>query len=248
MYRVRSTDVWFNLPGVVAAYQPVAAPGPLLARYNQAHGGDNRYRAVDGTAPTWEAATGWRMSASARTHLVASGLKANTVQCVLVAYANVTSVGAVLSEDSYGVWDVWPYYSASALRFRRGGDIATGTSTPAGVIGFNGQDAIKDGATTGTIPTGTIPTGTVWLCGKPYAGDSPDNGLVRAILLVSRLFSPAEIWHASRQMAYCDVNPEWSAWGRRRRYYYAPEQAATGLAFSPVGSGVIGSSVVRSVQ
>jgi hypothetical protein len=31
-----------------------------------------------------------------------------------------------------------------------------------------------------------------------------------------------------RQMAYCHVNPDWSAWGRKRRYYYAPAQAAGG--------------------
>ena len=34
------STLWFNLPGVVAAYQPVRAPGPLLARFNMAHGGN----------------------------------------------------------------------------------------------------------------------------------------------------------------------------------------------------------------
>jgi hypothetical protein len=31
------------------------------------------------------------------------------------------------------------------------------------------------------------------------------------------------MWTASRQMAYCDVNPDWNVWARRRQWYLAPQ-------------------------
>jgi hypothetical protein len=51
---------------------------------------------------------------------------------------------------------------------------------------------------------------------------------MRAIAICARTLNAAELWSASRQMQYCDVNPDWSAWGRRRRWYYGPQVAAAG--------------------
>ena len=75
MYRPKSNAVWFNLPGIVAAYQPVACPGgPLLARINVSNEQrtPGRYAAVPVVAPGFDPGYGWDFNGS--TQVLATGI------------------------------------------------------------------------------------------------------------------------------------------------------------------------------
>jgi hypothetical protein len=63
---------------------------------------------------------------------------------------------------------------------------------------------------------------------------SPLAGNIQALAVYARTLSPAEVWTASRQMQYCDVNDEWSAWARRRQWYYGPQVVAAAGRVGPI--------------
>jgi len=225
-------SLWFNLPGVVAAYQPVRAPGPLLARYNQAHGGDNRYRAelAAGALPVWSAVEGWYFPGT--TSELSIGLYAYSDWSLLVRYTGVSPVafndtilhcGNSLPRLSAG--GSWGTSTSQINRWGNGYLIWTVADSTQGVVAAVGADGYKNGVAGGTS------FGT-WTIGTPSAVALSYNLAARTVkiqagLVCSRILSPAEVWHASRQMQYCDVNPAWSAWGRRRQWYYGPQVAAT---------------------
>lgn len=210
---------WFNLPGIMAAYQPIAAPGPLLARYNQAHGGDNRYKAVDGVAPTWAGHTGWSFSG---TQYLTTGLTINTATATILVRFYQTSAGYYLAVGGTNL-EIHPRRTTAVHRIRFTGtnnDISfSGTS---GVFGFSGVTAYRDGLPIGSSLSGTLPTTTLYIGSLDAIPTAPYNGFLRAIVIYNRVLSPTEVWSVSRQMAYCNVNPDWSAWGRRRKWFYAP--------------------------
>lgn len=229
----RDPALWLNMPGVVAAYQPVAAPGPLLARYNQAHGGSNTYQAGDGVAPTWGSATGWTFNGSTQylntnafvaswwTVLVHVDVPvSSTLQvCFGTADTKYLRLGPIF-DDSGAFWQQINQTLVIAPRLLNG------------VMGINDLSCYANGAIVGSIsaptPSSYAYSNAAFL-GASNNGGTPGlflAGTIKSALLVERLLSHAETWNASRQMAYCHVNPDWSAWGRRRRYYYAPSAAA----------------------
>lgn len=243
MYRPKSTDVWFNLPGVVAAYQPIAAPDPFAAQQNVAHRGARFgvYTAMPGVLPTWRSAAGWTFNGSDQ-YLSTGWFPPGNTIAMVARYANVTSSAAGKAFVAIGCADRpnSRYLHATVnenniYRIWRNGGIGSRTLNgyPSfGVIGLSYDKAYADGvAVTGTIAVGTIPNNPV-LIGAIGANDLALPGSVLCALLVSRILSPAEMWLASRQMAFCEANPDWNAWARRRRYYYAPSQAAA-AAFNP---------------
>lgn len=233
----RDPALWFNLPGVVAAYQPVAAPGPLLARYNQAHGGSNRYKAVDGTVPTWAAHTGWTFVGASSQYLETGVVVGNNRNwSMFVRFSGITPTinsvfcGAIMIAGGNPRFTLGLEGAGFPRLYGNGGYLGTGTQEAAAVMGMAGTTAYWNGvAESGSISTeaGDISIGID--IGRRRRSDGGHdqyyNGEMQALVISETKFSPAEAWQASRQMAYCHVNPEWSAWGRRRRYYYAPAAA-----------------------
>lgn len=257
MYRVRSTDVWYNAPGVVAAYQPIAAPGPLLARYNV--GNDARmagqYTAQPGVLPAWSGTTGWGSKIAANWYL-STGLTAatNTTWTYLCCFSAAEST----SGNAFGLYggagdkrlqlDVWSSGS-SALDFGNGNLLKAGaTSNGTHVGGFAGNAAYQNGKILGTILSGALHVDTLFV-GAVNSSGSPDFylsiGYIQAFAIASITLSPAHVAQYSRQMAYCHVNPDWSAWGRRRRYYYAPSAAGFQAAWSGQANRLIGGGADR---
>lgn len=228
-YRVRSTDVWYNAPGVVAAYQPIAAPGPLVARYNQAHGGSNLHKATGtGAAPAWGGGVGWRFSGAE--FLVTTIFPASNWS-LIVQFANAASdngdhcvFGCWSSgQQSFAVWQ-----DSGGLSYYMNPNFVSTTRITAGSLAIAGQVGYKHGKfdtnLTGTTGQVNVP---VAIGAGSAAGGQKFKGDWCAGMISSVSLSAAHIAQYSRQMAYCHVNPEWSAWGRRRRYYYAPSEAAS---------------------
>lgn len=252
MYRSKSTDVWFNLPGVVAAYQPVACPaGALAARVNVSNEQrtPGRYAAVPGVAPAFDPRTGW--TGDGATAYFATGITPSANWSMLVRFSNVVLSGARCAIGSSATGDTRFMIHATHASF--GGNVLYGqgnytTVAPgatAAVLGISGQRGYRDGAVEGSAIGAWSGTGNAIFLLARNSGSAAEyfNGTVQASAVYRRTLSPAEMWQASRQLAYCHVNPDWSAWGRRRRYYYAPSQAAFLAAWAARSNHLIGGGV-----
>lgn len=230
----RDPALWFNLPGVVGAYQPVAAPGPLLACYNQAHGGSNLHQAVGGVAPTWAAPTGWTFNDATEQYLK-TGIVPAASYSMLIQFSSMTSDGVLIGSRDWNTGQMYYIEVASwGGRFFNGATTTLWDSAyTEGVKALAGRAAYTNGVMVGTSPdTDPAPAFEIYI-GAQDSNDTVQyavSAIIQAVAIYSRTLSPAEVWQASRQMAYCHVNPEWSAWGRRRRYYYAPAAPAGGAA------------------
>lgn len=242
-YVARSRSLWFNLPGVVAAYQPVRAPGPVLARYNQANGGRNLYKATDGTAPTWRGATGWYF-AGASSQFLNTGITAVNDQTwsMVVRFSGlVTSAaykvicGAYNAASPYQGFMLSGYWDSNSVLYMNSADvkvspkITDGGSGVLAVAGLQGyRNGIADGSPIGAPRAGAFYPIRIGAVGTQTGAQTGYmSGFVQSLAIYRRTLSAAEVWQVSRQMAYCDVNPDWSAWGRRRQWYYLAGTAGT---------------------
>lgn len=229
-YRTRSTDLWHSLPGVVAAYQPIAAPDPFAARQNVAHGGA-RFGVYTATTPatplTWSKSRGWGLGAG---KYLKTGVVPVVGYSMIVRYINANNVIAG-SMTTWGVAEcnLWPA-AAGQVYWSHGNEFGAAPGMVSGILCVAGTNGFRNGtwnATGGSsswTSTRDIYIGCQNEAGTPSSFSTIGN--IQSFLLANRTFSFAEVWLASRQMAYCEQNPDWNAWARRRRYYYAPSAAS----------------------
>lgn len=240
------TALWFNKPGIVAAWQPVRAPGPSLARYNMAMGGNDLYRATDGTAPSWTAPLGWYFNGASSQYLNTGITATNNQQwSMLVRFSGLVTtdkykilMGEYNTASPYqgillsGHWDSTSVMYMNGANVKVSPQITTGGSGVLGVAGTQGyRNGVAEGAAIGA-QAGTFYQIRIGAGGTQNAGTIVGHitGYIQAAVLYSRTLSAAEMWTVTRQMAYCNVNPDWSAWGRRRQWFYlAPTARATWL-------------------
>lgn len=238
-YVSRDPSLAWNLPGVVAYYQPVRAPGPQIARYNMAHGGDNRYKATDGVAPTWHGATGWGFNGSTqylRTYVVLP-TGTQVPYSAIVRYSGAVFSGVLhylfgaLRYATTSTFGIGKYFAASHLN----GGVYSSIAAASGVYGLSYNEAYKDGNYKGAITAGAADFNLEIAIGCANYNIVPSSDIspyfyvacsIQAIAIWQRALSRAEMWYASRQMAYCDQNPDWNVWATRRRYWYAAQAGA----------------------
>lgn len=229
-YVSSDSRLWFNMPGVQVAYQPINATGQTFSFYNMANGGSDRYKGTASTKPDWSAKTGWRGKTGSNNIITGLAIPSSCKMTVLVR-------GIIPS----GVWrNICSSNPSGDMGIRQAGTTIAFTvhiqaTTISGVISGNSVYGLTSGigsyqekafvnglvvATNWTVNT-LIPN-DIMNCGpNPYNTD-----YVYAIAWYYGLLSDAQVFSASQQMQYCDVNPDWSAWGRRRQWYYAPTGAA----------------------
>ena len=151
-------------------------------------------------------------------------------------------------------------FGSSGLYAYAGANAATAAISLNVLQGFAGlfeasvsRTAYVNYLTSGSNTTSTAIAGTATklLVGARYttAGAIGNylDGWVTACAFYERALSAAEILTTYRQMAYCHVNPDWSAWSRRRKWFYAAGepgeitgQAAVALAnLSPSAAGTV---------
>lgn len=254
-------SLWYRLSGCVAAWQPIAAPNPLLARYNQRDGGDNRYKAVDGVAPTWHGATGWTFNGT--TQYLDAGVIPQGDWTLLVRIVNGS-----LSGDQYfvGLWDTSP----ATLRWALGTRQTTAKYLLTYKAAANVAVAYPSSDFVGLVANSYYANGSLIASGEAlftsgvditaYIGARNTNnaaglfwpGSIQALAIYNRTLSPAEVFAVSRQMAHVERNPDWSAWGRRRQWFYAPADAAAagGVKHWAIrrANPAIGSGAIRGNQ
>lgn len=234
MSRVASNAVWHSLPGVVAAYQPVGAPDEMAARQNvgtwQRMLGN--YTATPGVAPTWTPQTGWKGNGSSQ-YLKTGVIPTNgeTNWSALVRYSDSSGgcmFGYRIAGGSGGHFHVYP--NAGYRYYRHQGTAHLSPGMASGVIGIAGLNGYLNGTIDASITLGVAAAGTLEMYILAMNSDGSviayDSGRVYSFSIYSRTLFPAEMWLASRQMAYCDVNPAWNVWARRRQYWIAPSVAS----------------------
>lgn len=234
-YRLASNAVWHSLPGVVCALQPVGAPDAIAARQNIGwwHRMLGNYTATPGVAPTWAARTGWGFNGTTQ-YLTTGVVPVGGLWSMLIRYSSLVNDGYLCGSQNAGTakFNISPRPNALGVdgwEYGATGKVDTTGSTN-GVMGLVISNGYKNGLLTVTAMgtwAGTpraIFIGDRNVDGIPYAGGYA-NVKVQAFAIYSRVLTPAEMWLASMQMKYCDVNPEWNAWAPRRRYWIAPAAA-----------------------
>lgn len=213
--------LWFNLPGVVAAWQPVGAPNSLLARYNMAHGGDNRYRAaIVGAGPTWNPITGWYFAGNTTDYLNTGLTFAgpwSTVFRITGATANNgylygSSASAYRHSIRIASTELYYYYADKSVYKGLATSYLTSTLAITNTGGY--KNGVLDGAFTSPAWSGSF---TLFLGRSGGEAGFPTN--MPAFAVYARTLTPAEVRSASHQITYANVNPEWSVWGVRRKWF-----------------------------
>lgn len=226
----RSTDatLWWNMAGIVAAYQPIGAPGPLIARYNQARGGQNRYTLITTAPPTWSAAAGWIFAGA---HYFNTGIqhsdtgRAWSLICRFSDAANQVAAQwlAADSVSRYGGFGLLLTYNDYDV-IKDSGRLSVAKHTAA-VYCIAGGVPYVDGVVAGAIDVQTQYDAPIYM-GRCESGSYPLTGNIQALAVYNRPLSSFEVWSVTRQMQYCEKNPEWSVWSVPRlitplRYYPA---------------------------
>jgi len=256
MANAKDKSVWYNMPGVVAAYQSIGAPSVELARYNQAQGGRNRYKITDGTAPTWSRANGWSFTAASTQYLKTGLVFGGPRIGVVVRYSNTPTTGSAMIMVAART-DVYSSGRTTAIGFNvdsgsqwfsLGSYSSTGANTAAGVLGLTAgisndfslfYHPWKNGA---LLAQGSVTwTGSntvefyIGAMNDDNAAVFPMTGNILAVAFVEHPIPGPQMSAMQRQMAYCEVNPAWNAWAAQRRYYYLPtETTEAGGIFAPL--------------
>lgn len=215
----------------MTGYQSIAAPGLLASYQNVAN--DMRtagvHNAIPVVAPTHSPEIGWSFDGSAQYLLTDIIPTSGYSMLIRFNKASANVVEAVCgSSETNALFYIIPSRSGVS-RFAYGNTAnVLGAAATSGVFGIAGPVAYQNGLSVGAL------TGTWSATAKPvsigaayrFTASFIWDGNVQAFLLSSATLTPTQIEDYSRQMQYCDVNPDWNAWGRRRRWYYAPSALA----------------------
>ena len=230
------SSLWHSLPGVVAAYQPVRAPGPLLARYNMAHGGDNRWR-LSNTAqppPSWNSRQGYVFDGAAPNSLYISSVTNSlpALQSALIRFVTSNTrqfkqefkFGTHGSPATAGIPVMAQFYG----QWQFDVNVRFPNHPAAGVQGQAGTHCFGNGSYLGEYATYTAAAGLLFSIGNAYCSEATNTwggytGDILAVAIYARELTFSEVWTASQQMTYCDANPEWSVWARQRQWFYGPQ-------------------------
>lgn len=231
--RVADQRLWFNLPGVVAAYQPIVAPDALTARQNMALGGDGRYVASPGAAPTWASSVGWTFNGTDQWLSAGAVLTNDQSWSFILRYsgASGTNRAIALSRTGTGTTDFGVYISDYTATYVYNGSylLVNHSSITGGVWAITGNGAYLNGAAvTGTISAGS---GTATVAFPIGAMDDDGArslwyaGNIQAVAIYNRKLTAAEVWLASQQLARCEFVADYSAWAPVRRWFLPPPPA-----------------------
>lgn len=248
--------LWFNLPGVVAAYQPIGAPGNLTAQYNQAHGGDNRYLLTTVSTTMFSPIYGWKGSGV----WAAWGFSTGYTIADVTRFTGIARIHPVQSRAAQGYvfygssfsykgkFSAIPNNSLSRVDYRDA-FATSGSGITDGTIGLSGNKFFLNGSLISTMGGADITTGGTLYIGQAGGGGYFFPGGVSAVVFYERPLSDAEMLIAHKQLMYCHVNSDWSVWGRRRRWwFYAPEQAAGAYTQNASGADTPTGAVVKQTN
>jgi hypothetical protein len=198
---------WDNdgaISGCVAAYQPIGAASLAASYVNLANPGT--YDASPGTAPTFNASTGWTFNGTSQ-HLLTGVVPANDqTWSVLVRLSDGATQGGggAAAFGSYrtlgGVRRFYyiTHYVDNNAYVANGGQSARSTGIDSGVVGFRGAQPVRNGSDDGAA----LAAGAAGAHGPIALGsaNNPDDGVklywsgkIQAIAIYNATLAAGEI-------------------------------------------------------
>lgn len=227
--------VWWQMPGVVAAYQFVAAPTFHHVLRNVAPSGG--YPLTSASYPGWLPHSGARFNGS--NQYLYLTVAPQSSWSILIRFSNITTgedsngsiCGALASNDTTSILRINPKYTSARYFYDHYGRVTVNNAPTSGSLSVAGTSCYLNAVSDGTISqsnTGLsvarIGLGGVWLHNYGFGWFCGVD--IQSVLIVSRPLSFAEVELASHQMNYCESNPAWNAWAPKRRYYYTAPTVA----------------------
>lgn len=236
---------WMNWDGCepVAAWQPLYAPSYRDALWHPRVG-----FAGGGVDPAFSPVTGWGLNGSDQ--YISAPVVFQETWTAIVKFSNFTSGdNSTLFGATHGggiaSFRICPN-DAGTVKYEQGNTSSVSPVATAGVLGLAGKQGYRNGLADGT------PCTTAWnmapnlpaLIGCwSYWGTPIFHAAcnIQAIAFYDTTLSSAQMWLRWQMMAHLD-NPDWSAWGGQRQYYFSPTTAAFQAAWAERANRLIGGS------
>lgn len=150
--------------GAVAVYQPIGAASLAASYVNLANPGT--CDAADGTAPSFDAATGWRFATN---KYLRTGIIPAYTWTILVRFSDASL--NVLFGTNFVRWAIWPAYPGDKIDYIwNNNDNFQAPALTAGTIGYAGNLAYRNGVLDKTL------SGTPTLTTEIYIGATNNGG------------------------------------------------------------------------
>jgi hypothetical protein len=216
-------SLWFNLPGIVAAYQPIAAPDHIAARQNMGAGLLGKYTATPGVAPTWSPVTGWGFLAANGSYLTTKITPGSTWSAMIRLNGVVQGDTWAFGSYTSGGWGLqpWTTIETNSTMYYYGTSSTVVAARNAGVWSLIGNQGYFNGIKDGSPVINSVTQAEVWIGDISGLYRRNLTGNVLSFAIYARTLTATEVAIASLQMKFC-TQPEFSVWARVRNYWFAP--------------------------
>lgn len=206
-----ATAAWWVVPGktAVAAYCPKGAASLAASYSNLAQPGT--YDAAPGTAPTFDAATGWTFNGSSQ-YLTTGIVPARAAGTLIARWSGaVASANGPVAVGSYqagtctvGLAGYW--FSLSRVWCANGAEASEAPGIVAGVVAMAGVSLYRDGVYASDKEAGSETNTTAMFIGALNQSGSPlewsyFNGSIQAVAYYSGILTAPQVATVSAAMA-----------------------------------------------
>lgn len=223
---ISGTPCWYEANGIVAAYQPVAAPNQPSSYRNVGRNRLGINTATLGNAPTWSATVGWTFNGSSQ--WIGTGITASNEHSMFIRYSGATDSGGekVICGSTTPRFYIEPSLS-NQVAYCHQSYILVAPGLLSGVLAVVGRRGYRNGIVDGSeIGTGSgtyqpdLYIGALFMAAAAWFHC---NANVQAFVVYDRILTAGEVWNISKQMAYCEYNPDWNAWAPKRDWWFMGE-------------------------
>lgn len=242
-YVSKDSSLWFNMPMVAGAWQASGAPGINHTLQNMKNGGVDAFRLTSPAYPAWSAQNGWMFNGST-TYLDTGYIRTayvKTAFLISIKYTGTLSwrylFGAKPASGN-GIGMTVGTLTSTLYWIGSGGSTAWGPNQHRDMVaggGYHGRsgdyyEAYVDGVRyEGNRYNENYTFPNMYIGGQNANGVFANgvNAQIKAFCILQCPERSAAIMEViMHQMRYCDANPEWSVWNRRRQWFYLAATAS----------------------
>lgn len=190
---------WWDITGVVAAWQPKGAASYAASLLDISGNGND---ATEGVAPSWDATNGWTFNGSSQ--WLDSGLRTTVAYSLAVSVANVNTSGASQQTAIGDAWQGLRPHHWGTVRYNGQAAAAGSASAASAVLVLTGTKGYLNGAEDATgITIGTL-NRKIALGAEGYSTSPTGNwfdGSILAVAVFSSVLTAEEVATLSAAMA-----------------------------------------------
>lgn len=198
---------WWLSGGVAAAnaiavYQPKGAASLAASYTNLANPGT--YDAAPGTAPTFDAATGWTFTAASSQYLTTGVTPAADGTWSVLARFSDAGINQMVFGGQGGSGQFYLWLRAdNKVEYGNIGYVTLAPRQSEGVLGFAGKTAYRNGSNVGTIGASSGAQRVIFIAAYNNAGSPvlPLNGKVQALAIYNTTLTSTQVGLISAAMA-----------------------------------------------